>query len=72
MERLGVVVEKGGLVVEMGCGTGTNTRCVPQYNRARTQYIVNMVRRSPSTPLETIDFPLFCRIYYNAVVPLSS
>lgn len=28
MERLGVVVEDGGLLVDLGCGSGTSTRCV--------------------------------------------
>lgn len=27
MERLGVLVEDGGLVVDLGCGSGTSTRC---------------------------------------------
>ncbi len=26
MERLGVLVEDGGLVVDLGCGSGTSTR----------------------------------------------
>lgn len=28
MERLGVLVDDGGLVVDLGCGSGTSTRCV--------------------------------------------
>lgn len=28
MERLGVLVEDGGLVVDLGCGSGTSTRHV--------------------------------------------
>lgn len=28
MERLGVGVEDGGLVVDLGCGSGTSTRWV--------------------------------------------
>lgn len=28
MERLGVLVEDGGLVVDLGCGSGTSTRQV--------------------------------------------
>lgn len=36
MERLGVVVEDGGLLVDLGCGSGTSTRCVVlRYGGAR-------------------------------------
>lgn len=35
MERLGVVVEDGGLVVDMGCGTGSSARYARVLNYGR-------------------------------------
>lgn len=36
MERLGVLVDDAGLVVDLGCGSGTSTRCV-QLSPSRAQ-----------------------------------
>ncbi|CAN0372121.1 unnamed protein product, partial [Ascophyllum nodosum] len=39
MERLGVVVEKGGLVVDLGCGTGMSTRRLAEQHPSAGQVV---------------------------------